>query len=677
MSPLSDMGALGYVLFWGLTAIAAGIFLFRGMQLRRYLNLGKNDHTLDNIIGRAWRTFLDVVLQRCQVTNLTTQNRSGIGHMFMGWGFLLFVVYYTLFIIIASGFGISDAMEHNTFYVVYTWVMDIAAPFIMLGALWGIIRRYVIRPPRLKGQQTFEAGFILFTVLVHPITHLGKIATQIAANYPPAGLGLAAPPISSWLSQFYTAGSVVGWHTFWFWSHWVFVLVVLAIVAFTRYLHFPAGILNDLLRRDPSLQKGKLSPIDLKDQSTFGVATVSNFTQKQLLDTYACVTCGHCQEVCPAYNTQKALNPRLVIRDIKANLLKNGPYLVKGQGPVQPLIGPGTTPAGTVSEEVLWQCTTCGACMEVCPMYIEHVPKIIDMRRHLVQMKAQFPPELLVFFENMEQRSNPWGIAPGDRAKWASDLDVKPFEAGKTEYLLYVGCAGSFDARNKQVTTALAHILNTAGVSWGILGRDEKCCGDSMRRLGNEYVFDCMARENVKMLQDKGVTKIIAQCPHCFNTLKNDYRDYGLNAEVVHHSEFVAELMRTGRLKPNKKVDFGAVAFHDSCYLGRYNHVYQQPRQAIAGATGQAPIELSRNHQRSFCCGAGGGRMWMEENAGKRINIERVEEALRANPNAIGVACPYCLTMFEDGIKDKKAEAVRILDVAEIVAASLDNRARD
>jgi Fe-S oxidoreductase len=671
VNPVSDLGAWGYVLFWGLTVLAVGIFSYRSIQLWRYLRLGRKDLTLTNFFSRIIRTTIDVIAQRCQFTNLYKKNQAGIGHMFMAWGFLLFVLYYTLFIIIASGFGISEKMEHNAFYVIYCWIMDIAAPFIMLGALWGIIRRYIVKPPRIKEQQTFEAGFILFTVLIHPITHLGKIATQIAAGTPPAGLNIATPPLSTWISNLFTnQASIESWHTIWFWSHWVFVLLVLGIVAFTRYLHFPAGVLNDILRNDPKLQKGKLKPIDIKDQSTFGVSVVSNFTQKQLLDTYACVVCGHCQDVCPAFNTQKKLNPRIVIKDIKANLLKNGPHLLKNEKPVQPLIG--DNGPGSVSEEVLWQCTTCAACMENCPMYIEHVPKIIDMRRYLVQMKAQFPPELLVFFENIEQRSNPWGIAPSDRAKWATDLTVKPFESGKTEYLFYVGCAGSFDARNKMVTTSVANILNSAGISWGILGKDEKCCGDSMRRLGNEYIFDRMARENVKTFQDKGVTKIITQCPHCYNTFKNDYQQYGLKVEVYHHSEFINELLKSGKIKLNGHVDLGKTIIHDSCYLGRYNHVYEAPRQLITQVTGNSPHEMERNHQRSFCCGAGGGRMWMEESAGKRINLERVQEALKLDAKTVGVGCPYCLTMFEDGIKDEKAdERVKVLDVAEIVAQSL------
>jgi len=460
---------------------------------------------------------------------------------------------------------------------------------------------------------------------------------------------------------------ITAWHTFWFWAHWAFVLLVLAIIAYTRYFHMFAAVINDMMRPE---RKGTLNPIDLKDQRTFGVGRVDNFTQRQLMDTYACVVCGYCQDACPANYTKKPLNPRLIVRDVKANLMTNGPALLKKQEPKLDLIGGGKD--GSIAEEALWACTTCYACMEVCPVYIEHVPKIIEMRRHLVQMESKFPPELLNLFENMEQRSNPWGIAPSDRAKWAADLNVKPFEAGKTEYLFYVGCFGSFDARAKQVTVAITKILDAAGVSWGILGKDEKCCGDSLRRLGNEYVFDRMARENIKQFQDKGVTRIITECPHCFTTLKNDYAQYGVKFEVIHHTELIQQLLKDGKLKLTGNVDLGKTVIHDSCYLGRHNNIYEAPRADIAAATGKAPAEMERNHKRGFCCGAGGGRMWLEESLGIRINIERTEEALKSDPRTICVACPYCMTMFADGLKDKGADSkVQVLDVAEIVARAL------
>jgi len=667
MNPVSNLGGAGYVIFWGVTLFAAAIFLFRGYYLLKLLSLGRDADKPQHIVRKTLGALGHFIVQECQFKNIRKKDRAGIGHLFMAWGFLLFVTYYFFFIVIASGFGISEFMEHNAIYSVYAWVMDIAAPFVVIGAAWGIIRRYLFSPSRLKGQRTPEALFILLTVLVHPVTHIGKIATQIAAGAPPAGQGIPTPPLSTAFANLYTgASSLAEWHAFWFWAHWVFVLLVLAIIAYTRYLHVPATLINDALRQP---KKGMLGLIDVKDQRTFGVGQVDNFTWKQLLDTYACMTCGYCQDACPASSTGKPLNPRLIIRDIKVNLLTNGPLINLKQKPSLQLIEGDTE--GSISEEQLWECTTCWGCMDACPAYIEHVPKIIDMRRHLVQMQSKFPEELLNFFENIEQRSNPWGIAPADRAKWAADINVKPFEAGKTEYLFYTGCFGSFDARAKQVTVAIARVLDTAGVSWGILGRDEKCCGDSMRRLGNELIFDRMARENIKLFADRGITKIITECPHCFTTLKNDYARFGANLEVYHHTELIDRLIKEGKLKLNK-ADFGTLVFHDSCYLGRHNGIYHEPREAISAVTGKAPAEMERNLRHGFCCGAGGGRMWMEEKIGKRINIERVEEALRKNPQTIATCCPYCLTMFEDGVKDKGVDkTVKVLEVAEIIARAL------
>jgi len=669
MSPVSSLGVVGYVLFWGLTAFAAGIFGYRIYQLFRYLFLGREEEKFGHLVKRTLTAIGHLFVQQCQFKNLTRRDRAGVGHMFMVWGFLLFVIYYSFFIVIASGFGISEVMENNLVYASYTWVMDLVAPFIMLGALWGIIRRYIIKPSRLQGQQTFEAMIILITVLIHPITHLGKIATQIAAGHPPAGLGMATPPISTALSTLYINGdSVAMWHSVWFWSHWSFVLLVLVIIGYTRYLHVIAAILNDLLRSAPP--RGMPSRIKLEDPSTFGVCRVDGFTRKQLLDLYACVEPGHCQEVCPATLTGKPLNPRLVIHDLKVNLLTNGPLISKNKEPALALIAEGQE--GSVSEEVIWECTTCGACMEVCPVYIEHVHHIINMRRNLVQLQAKFPEELLNFFENMEQRSNPWGIAPVERIKWAAEIDVKPFEVGETEYLYFVGCAGAFDARNRRTTLAVAKILEAGGISWGIMGKDEMCCGDSLRRLGNEFVFDRMAKENIKMFEERGIKKIITQCPHCYNTLKNDYRQYGIELEVIHHTELISNLINEGRLKLNGAEDLGDLVFHDSCYLGRYNSIYEAPREAIAIATGQVPIEMERHRNKAFCCGAGGGRMWMEEPIGKHINVARVEEALKEDPRTICVCCPYCMTMFEDGLKDVNADdRVQVLDLAEIVARAL------
>ncbi|MFQ6121827.1 MAG: (Fe-S)-binding protein, partial [Dehalococcoidales bacterium] len=530
------------------------------------------------------------------------------------------------------------------------------------------IRRAAFRPSYVLPIEP-DALITLGLLAVLIISFFGLHASEIAQGSEEAARYM---PVSSFVAATFFSGtptaSLVGYAGFFWWIFAIALLGFMNYLAVTKHMHILTAIPNCFFK---SLVNVNTQPREeFKKGNIFGVGQVDQFTWKSLFDSYSCTDCGRCSDVCPATFTGKPLNPRLVIHDIKVNLLKNGPLMLKNGDTVLPLIGEGQE--GSVSEEVLWECTTCGACMEVCPVFIEHVPKIVDMRRNLVEMKAKFPEELLAFFESMEQRSNPWGIAPGERVKWAAEIEVEPFEAGKTEYLFYVGCAGAFDARNRRTTLALSKILNGAGISWGILGKDEMCCGDSLRRLGNEFVFDRMARENIKMFKEGGIKKIITQCPHCYSTLKNDYRQYGIELEVTHHTELIGKLITEGKLGLNKIKDLGNLVFHDSCYLGRYNMIYQAPRKAIASATGQLPIEMERHRDRSFCCGAGGGRMWMEEPIGKHINVARVEEALKEEPRTICVCCPYCMTMFEDGLKDKGADdRVQVLDLAEIVARAV------
>jgi len=420
-----------------------------------------------------------------------------------------------------------------------------------------------------------------------------------------------------------------------------------------------------------SLEKVNTQPREEFGQGAgYGVGRVDQFRWKDLFDSFSCTECGRCNDNCPATRSGKSLNPRLVIHNIKENLLHNGGQIRKGLEPGLPLIG--TCREGCVTESDLWQCTTCGACMEVCPVFIEHVPKIVGMRRNLVEMKSTFPGEVQSLFENMENRSNPWGIIPAERGKWVTEAEVPAFEKNQTEYLFYVGCTGAFDTRNKRNTLALANIFNKAGVSWGVLGKDEKCCGDSLRRLGNEYIFEQMARENAALFRDLGVKKIVTQCPHCYNTLKNDYRQFGLELDVRHYSEFILDLIKTGKIKLKASAELGRIVYHDSCYLGRYNGIYEQPRELIEMSSGRAPLEMERNRQRSFCCGAGGGHMWMEESAETRMNMERVRQVLVQKPDTICVCCPYCVTMMEDGLTDLKVtDNIAVLDLSEVIDRSL------
>lgn len=591
----------------------------------------------------------------------------GFNHCVIFWSFLILLIANGEFLLHGVFPSISLEQLPDNLYHGAMLLIDLASLLALVAVMIAAVRR-IIAPP-YPTARTFEAFFILSLIATLMLAYFGITGAGIAAMDEGArATARTWMPLSSLAAGLIPAGSGATVHAASWWVHAIALLVFMNFLPYSKHMHILTAIPNCYFRRfaKPNTQPRE----EFAKGKTFGAERIDQFTWKDLFDSYSCTECGRCQQVCPAVATDKPLNPRQVVHDLKTNLLVNGPLLRKGGAVDLPLIG--EAGEGSISEDVIWSCTTCGACMEACPVFIEQMPKLIQLRRHLVEAKATFPEELLNLFENMEQRSNPWGIAPSERTKWTSTMKVKPFEMGKTEYLLFVGCAGAFDSRNKQITVALATILDRAGVSWGILGRDEKCCGDSLRRLGNEFVFDRMAKENVKLFQERGVTKIITQCPHCFSTLKNDYRQYGVELEVVHHTELIHNLLRSGRLKLNRQVaDLGNIVFHDSCYLGRHNDVYDAPRESLRAATGEPPTELARNRENSFCCGAGGGRMWMEEHVGTRINLNRVKEALALKPDTLCVSCPYCMTMFEDGLKDVNAEQVRVRDVAEVVAEGL------
>jgi Fe-S oxidoreductase len=645
-----------------IVVFAAAILFFAWSCYKRFglVLKGRPDKRFNAVHKRFWNMLFYAFGQRRVVSK-----PFGVNHFVLFWAFMVLLIANAEFLLNGLAPNVIDlARLPNGAYFTLACIFDIVSVLALLSVILAVIRRLTFPPPHVEARSR-DAFVILGMVGVLMIAFFGMHASEIARGTERAAdymfisnFGASIIPSGSTAGSLETAANV-----FW-WIHAVVLLAFLNYLPYSKHMHVLASIPNCFFK---SLEKIKTqSREEFTKDNTFGVGRVEQFPWKGLFDSYACTECGRCSDACPATFTGKPLEPRLVIHDIKVNLLKNGPG---DGGDVLPLIGEGE---GSVAEEVLWECTTCGACMEVCPVFIEHVPRIVDMRRNLVEMKAKFPEELLTLFENMEQRSNPWGIAPAERTKWAADIEVQPFEAGKTEYLFYIGCAGAFDARNRHTTLSVAKILDAAGVSWGTLGRDELCCGDSLRRLGNEYVFDVMARQNTKIFAEKGVRKIITQCPHCFSTLKNDYKQYGVDLEVVHHTEFINSLIKEGKLKLNASGDLGNVVFHDSCYLGRYNLLYDAPRQVVAAATGKAPTEMERNRDKAFCCGAGGGRMWMEEKEGTLINVARVEEALEKKAETVCVCCPYCMTMFDDGLKDKEAdERVQVLDIAEIVAKAL------
>jgi Fe-S oxidoreductase len=649
-------------------AAAVIVFLFSAFRLIRLIRLGQPDARLGGEFGKRLRTmFLYAFAQKRVVAE-----GFGYNHLLLFWGFMVLFLANAEFLIGGLFPAFSLRFLGPVVYPVLTFAFDVMSLVVLVCVGLAFFRRLVIRPEHIDYKSS-DAFLVLGLVAGLMLAFFGMHGAEIALKAPPppffmpVSQHLAAPLLAALFPDSLHAAERVFW-----WLHALIFLGFLNYLPHSKHMHILTAIPNCFCR---SFEPVATVPREaFAPGNVYGTPRVDRFSWKDLLDFTSCTECGRCNANCPATQSGKTLNPRFVIQDGKHNLLDNGKRLLSGQAgeAFEPLIGESDEKVGTVGEESIWACTTCGACMANCPVFIEHVPKILKMRRHLVQNSARFPSELRVFFEAVEQRSNPWGIIPGDRAKWAKDLGLPLLSAGPpAEYLFYVGCAGAFDARNKKVTLAVVKALKAAGVSFGILGAEELCCGDSLRRLGNEFVFDKMARQNVATFKKYNVKKILTYCPHCYTTLKNDYAQFGLDALVIHHSEFLNNLVKTGRLRLSGADGFGKIVFHDSCYLGRYNNLYDPPRELIRSATGGNPAELDRVRQKSFCCGAGGGRMWMEESPEHRLNLNRVREALSKVPDTIAVSCPYCLTMFEDGLKDEKASKVQVADIAEILAGRI------
>lgn len=648
-------------LFAPLFIAATALFIWSCWKRLSLTALGRPDNRLDNIGQRIGDTLRYAFAQVRVV-----RRPYGIVHLAIFWCFLVLMIANSEFLLHGLFPGINFTKLPDALLMPLLQMIDVVSLIALVAVALAMLRRAVAPP--YPGARTFEAFFILALIAVLMLANFGINAAKLSRMQGPVlELASSIMPISSLFIPLVPPEQAKLVHDLSWWTHAAALLLFMNLLPYSKHFHIVTAIPNIFLRRH---EQPVLPPREeFVAGNSFGVSQADQFTWKELLDAFSCTECGRCENNCPASQTGKPLNPRRVIHELKQNLLTNGAALKSGHAPEQPLIG--DQGDGSIDTESIWSCTTCGACLESCPVFIEQMPKLIQLRRYLVEMRAEFPAELLNLFENMEGRSNPWGIAPSERGKWANLLGEREFVPGTTEYLFYVGCAGSFDARAKQVTLALAQLLDKAGVSWGILGKEEKCCGDSLRRLGNEYVFDKLATENVALFKQKGITKVIAQCPHCLTTLKNDYRQYGIELEVIHHSQLLVHLVQDGRLKLNRQVpelELGKLVYHDSCYLGRHNGIYDEPREALQLATGSMPVEMGRSREEGFCCGAGGGRMWLEEFTGERINRVRVAEALKLQPDTLCVACPYCLTMMDDGLKDLKAATVQVKDIAEIMA---------
>lgn len=662
------MSHLEVILFSALLTLGVTIFFLSILRLIRFIRLGRQEKRIKgDILRRVFTTIVHALGQRC-----AWAEPFGINHFFLFWGFMVLLLANLEFIIA----GLYPEFSFHVFgpkvYGVLTWLFDVVSLIVLICVAVALLRRIVLRPSHID-YKSKDAFFILALVSGLMLAFFGLHGAEVSQGKVKDGFNMpftenfVAPLVKSLFGD-----SLHFAERFFFWLHSIIFLLFLNYLPYSKHIHILTSIPNIFLR---SFKPVSTVPREefVRGRS-FGVSVVDEFTWKDLLDFTSCTECGRCSLNCPATVTQKPLNPRHVIRDGKVNLFQNGNKLLYGNrvNGLLPLIGSSNEEPGTVGEEALWACTTCGACMASCPVFIEHVPKIIKMRRHLVENLAKFPKELVILFEGMEQRYNPWGMIPTDRSKWAKGLDIPVLaENPEFEYLFYVGCAGCFDSRNKKVALSVASILKQAGIRFAILGNEERCCGDSARRLGNEYLFEKLAKENVEILEKYGVRNVICYCPHCYSTLKNDYRDYGFSANVLHFSEVLFGLIRDGRLRL-KRANSDRIVYHDSCYLGRLNGIFDEPRMILEKVTGKKPIEMDRRLKKSFCCGAGGGRMWMEESHGVRINLARTKEALSKNPEIIAVSCPYCMTMFEDGLKDLGAsQKVKVLDLAEIVLENL------
>ncbi|MFG2101586.1 heterodisulfide reductase-related iron-sulfur binding cluster [Micromonospora echinaurantiaca] len=706
------------ILAFAITAVAVGLAVRAVMKMTAVIRLGQPDPERFGNKGTRTKTML---VETAGHTRMLRWSVVGAAHWFVMIAFIvLSLLVLEAYFEVVSTTGELPVIGHWTIFGLATEVIGVLG-LVGIVVLMAIrLRNRPARPgsrSRFTGSTMWQGYFVEWVVLLVLIFGFLIRGFKVATDhfvYPAwatpvsHALGAALPNWEAGVSLAALIKIVIS-------MTWLIVisLNVTMGVAWHRFLAFP----NIFFKRNPDragsglgalrpmMSAGK--PLDFEEadpeKDQFGVAQVEQFTWKGLLDFSTCTECGRCQSQCPAWNTGKPLSPKLLVLSLRDHAYAKAPYLLAGGGKDltgeekataaqlahvdvlalaeadKPLIGTAEE-GGVIDPDVLWSCTTCGACVEQCPVDIEHVDHIVDMRRYQVLIESSFPSEAGVMLRNLENKGNPWGAPQNTREDWTKGLDFEVPRVGEVEdfeYLFWVGCAGAFEDRAKKTTRAVATLLNEAGVKFAILGEGETCSGDPARRIGNEFVFQMLAQQNVETLneafegREKSKRKIVATCPHCFNTLGNEYGQLGGEFEVVHHTQLLAHLVATGKLTPVQPVD-GGVTYHDPCYLGRHNRVFAPPREVLGTAISGELTEMPRNSERSFCCGAGGARMWMEEKIGKRINVERVEEAMSTGAKTVAVGCPFCSTMLNDGVNGKGAsEQVEVVDVASVLLRSV------
>ncbi|MBZ5517668.1 heterodisulfide reductase-related iron-sulfur binding cluster [Bacillus sp. KS1] len=684
------------LLFSAVTAYAAYLFVYLIRTRIAYIKLGQREEFDKRLKERLQKIWVNVFGQK----KLLKDKKSGIIHVLFFYGFIL--VQFGAIDFILKGLLPDRHLPFGPLYPAFTFFQEIVTFLILIAVVWAFYRRYIEKLVRLK--RGFKAGLVLLfigglmvTVLLgnamnllwhdHSLSWTEPIASSIAFVLG----GLSAPAAAA---VFY-----VSW-----WLHLLFLLSFLVYVPQSKHAHLIAGPANVFLSRLDS--KGKLEKIDFTDETkeSYGVGKIEDFRRSQLVDLYACVECGRCTNMCPASGTGKMLSPMDLILKLRDHLTEKG-AAVTSKSPWVPApvfqhtkanqlaaasSGGGSREAAAaidynpsligevITEEEIWACTTCRNCEDQCPVMNEHVDKIIDLRRYLVLTEGKMDSDAQRAMTSIERQGNPWGLNRKERENWREQADteiptVKEMKKQDKEfdYLFWVGSMGSYDNRSQKIAVSFAKLLNEAGVSFAILGNKEKNSGDTPRRLGNEFLFQELAEHNIGEFEKHGIKKIVTIDPHAYNMFKNEYPDFGFRAEVYHHTELLAELVSQGKLKPLHPVN-ETITFHDSCYLGRYNEVYEPPRAILKAIPGVQLKEMERSRENGMCCGAGGGLMWMEEETGARINTARTEQALSVSPTVISSGCPYCLTMLGDGTKAKEAEdAIGTYDVSELLAMSV------